>query len=185
MCAAVKKEDTELIRAVKCFQTFKSLETVRDSWTVAGREPSSILTVPQFPSASQVIIIHVFLKIGSLWEGKSESGLNNTMTLGGTPLSIISERRITWWAPSILRRDLQDFNYLCELSSQSRRNENKKRQGRRAIRGPCSTEVKLLLDLQPDKINFAFVDSEGHCRYACVLLGHLMGNSPRMHCACW
>lgn len=109
MCNAVhisgmlwKRKDTELIRAVKCFQTFKSLKSVWDSWTVAGREPISILTVPQFPSASQVIIIHVFLKIGSMWEGKSESGLNSTMTLGGTPLSIISEQRIRWWAPSIL-----------------------------------------------------------------------------------
>lgn len=133
MCDAVnisgmlwKRKDTELIRAVKCFQTFKSLKTVWDSWTVAGREPSSILTVPQFPSASQVIIIHVFLKIGSLWEGKSESGLNSTMTLGGTPLSIISEQRIRWWASSILGRNLQDFNYLCELSSQSRRLETRK-----------------------------------------------------------
>lgn len=78
-----------------------------------------------------------------------------------------------------LRRDLQDFNYLCELSSQS-----KKRQRRRAIRALCSTEAKLLFDLLPDKINFAFVDSEGHSRYARVVFGHLMGNSLRMHCAC-
>lgn len=81
-------------------------------------------------------------------------------------------------------RDLQDFNYLCELSSQSRRLETRKRQRRRAIRAPRSAEAKLLFDLQPDKINFAFVDSEGHSRYARVLLGHLMGNSLRMHCAC-
>ncbi len=99
---ALKEERHWIDKSCKVFSDFKSIKTLWDSWTVAGREPSSILTVPQFPSASQVIIIHVFLKIESLWEGKSESGLNSTMTLGGTPLSIISEQRIRWWAPSIL-----------------------------------------------------------------------------------
>lgn len=48
-------------------------------------------------------------------------------------------------------RDLQDFNYLCDLSSQSCRTDTRKRQRRRAIRAPRSTEAKLLFDLQPDK----------------------------------
>lgn len=49
--------------------------------------------------------------------------------------------------------------------------EMRTKQGKRsrAIRAACSIEAKLPFDLQPDKINYSFVDSEGHSRCDCYL----------------
>lgn len=106
------------------------------------------------------------------------------MTLGGTPLSIISKQRIKQWASSILE-EIRRTLITCVSSHYSpAKMRTKKKKAKKTEAGLleplCSIEAKLLFDLQPDKINYAL----GHSRYGHLLFGHLLRNSLRMYCAC-